>query len=251
VAALVWLVYRLRIRQLSDQFNMVLAERSRIARELHDTLIQGFSGVTMQMQALCARLTRSGEKETLEDVIQDATQCLREARRSVAGLRGARGPSSGLSAAIAEAARQITEARDVRLRLKLEQSPKDLSMDAEYNLLRIAQEALTNSLRHSGARTIEVSLNSTIESVRLAVKDDGCGFAAVKRDHPQPGHYVLIGMRERAGQIGAEFLLETELGRGTTVSVLLPRVAAGNGHRAPTKRPYIEENGVLDVTGQS
>jgi hypothetical protein len=91
VAALVgmsvWLAYQLRIRRLREQFSLILSERNRIARELHDTLIQGLSGITMEMQALAARLRSPAERSTLEEIIQDAGTCLRETRRSVAGLR--------------------------------------------------------------------------------------------------------------------------------------------------------------------
>ena len=225
-----WLMYQSRVRRLRDQFSLILNERSRIARELHDTLIQGFSGITMEMQALSARLRSQQERSTLQEIIQDAGNCLREARRSVTGLRSAQGPNSGLTAAIAEAARHITEAKDVRLKLKLESGPLGLAPDVEYNLLRIAQEAVSNSVKHSGARSIEVALNQTPEVLRLSVKDDGSGFAGEDNGYTQLGHYGLIGMKERASHIGADFRLASEPGRGTTVSVLLPTRKTGNGH---------------------
>src|SRR5205085_8272105 len=93
-------IYQLRIRRLKERFDLILAERGRIARELHDTLIQGFSGVTMAMQALAGRLRSPQERETLEDIIRDAATCLRETRQSVAGLRAGHDSLSGLTAAI-------------------------------------------------------------------------------------------------------------------------------------------------------
>jgi len=223
----VWLVHRLRIRTLREQFGLILAERNRIARELHDTLIQGLSGITMEMQALAGRLRSPEERGTLEDIIRDAGNCLRETRRSVAGLRTPRGGgNSGLAAAIEQAAKQVTEAKHIRLRLKLGQSPRGLAPDVEYNLVRIAQEAVSNSVKHSGARTVEVALNCTPEAVRLLVKDDGSGFA--RDGNGQAGHYGLIGMKERATHIGANFELASTPGRGTTVSVVLP--SGHNGH---------------------
>lgn len=220
-----WMFYQLRIRQLDgrlrEQFNLILTERSRIARELHDTLIQGLSGITMEMQALAGRLRSPEEKATLEDIVRDAGTCLSETRRSVAGLRSAQGPDSGLAAAIAQAAKQITEAKAVRLKLKLDKGPSELSPEVQYNLLRIASEAMNNAVKHSGAKVIEVALESTAESLRLSVKDDGAGFSR-ENGNVRPGHYGLIGMKERAAQIGAELKLASEPGRGTTVSVLLP-----------------------------
>jgi signal transduction histidine kinase/streptogramin lyase len=220
-----WTIYQLRIRQLKErlreQFNLVLTERSRIARELHDTLIQGLSGITMEMQALAGRLRAPEERATLEDIVRDAGTCLRETRRSVAGLRSAQGPDSGLASAIAQAAKQITEAKPVKLKLKLEKSSNDMSPEVQYNLLRIASEAVNNSVKHSGAKVIEVMLHCTPDALQLSVKDDGTGFSR-ENGNVRPGHYGLIGMKERAAQIGAEINLTSEPGRGTTISVLLP-----------------------------
>jgi len=216
-----WLAYQLRIRHLREQFHLILTERNRIARELHDTLIQGLSGITMEMQALAGRITSPKERGTLEDIIQDAGTCLRETRRSVAGLRSTQ---SGLAAAIEQAARQLTETKDIRLKLKLEKNPTGLAPDVEYNLVRIAQEAVTNSVKHSGARNVEVALDYDAKAVHLSVKDDGDGFA----ENGKVGHYGLIGMKERATHIGADFELASAPGRGTLVSVVLPAGQNGN-----------------------
>jgi ligand-binding sensor domain-containing protein/signal transduction histidine kinase len=222
-----WLVYQVRIRALKQHFQIILAERNRIARELHDTLIQGFSGVTMQMQALAARWPGSEDRKVLEEIVQDAGASLREARRSVAGLRNSGGTKSGLSSAIAQAARQITETGDIRLQLELDDGPSNLGAEAEYNLLRIAQEAVTNSVKHSGAHTIEVALQSEPDAVRLLVRDDGTGLPDGNGVHSAPGHYGLTGMRERATQIGARLQVESAPGEGTTVRVVLPAHKAG------------------------
>jgi signal transduction histidine kinase len=220
-----WIIYQLRIHRLREQFNLILTERSRIARELHDTLIQGLSGITMEMQALASKLRSPEERATLEDIVRDAGTCLRETRRSVAGLRSAQGPDSGLASAIAQAAKQITEAKAVRLKLKLDKSPNDMPPEVQYNLLRIASEAVSNSVKHSGAKMIEVVLQCTPETLQLDVTDDGTGFSR-ENGNVRPGHYGLIGMKERAAQIGAKLSLASEPGRGTTVSVLLPTKVA-------------------------
>jgi signal transduction histidine kinase/ligand-binding sensor domain-containing protein len=222
-----WLMYQIRIRRLRERYDLIVAERSRIARELHDTLIQGFSGITMAMQALAARLRSSEERSKLQDIIQDAASCLRETRRSVAGLRGARAAAAfGLSGSIAQATRQITETKNVRLKLKLDHEPPNLPAEFEYNLLRIATEAVSNAVKHSGARNIEVTLKSAAKTasgtIFLSVADDGAGCEPSENGHLKPGHYGLIGMKERAAQISAEFSFESAPGRGTIVSVLAP-----------------------------
>jgi signal transduction histidine kinase len=223
----IWLAYQLRIRRLREHFSLILAERNRIARELHDTLIQGLSGITMEMQALAARMRAPEERSTLDDIIQDAGTCLRETRRSVAGLRSGQA-NSGLASAIEQAARQLTETKPIRLKLKLGKNGKGLPADVEYNLVRIAQEAVTNSVKHSGARTVEVALDYSQRAVHLSVKDDGSGFASEVNGHGRSGHYGLIGMKERASHIGAELELASAPGRGTVVSVTLPSGQNGN-----------------------
>lgn len=232
VGMVVWVGYQLRIRQLHEKYDLILAERSRIARELHDTLIQGFSGITMALQALAGRVKSKEERATLDDIIADSARCLRETRQSVAGLRAVRGTQSGLASAVEEATREIAGAKDVRLKFRLQTDLKVLPAEVEYNLLRIAREAVTNSVKHSGARSIEVSLDSDAETVNLAVKDDGLGFA--RDTNGGPGHYGLIGMKERAAQIGAEIELNSQPGAGTIVAVRLPiTVRSPVAERAP------------------
>jgi signal transduction histidine kinase len=221
-AGIAWIAFRLRLRHFRLQMRAVLAERSRIARELHDTLIQGFSGVTMQLQALMARLKHSPERETLEDIIHDAGACLREARHSVAGLRNSAGDESGLAAAVAQAARHITEGGELLLQLRMGRCPSQLGPDIEYNILRIAQEAVTNAMKHSSGRKVEVELNCASQQLVLTIRDDGVGFDTRLIEPSLPGHYGLIGMRERAAQIGGQLNIVSEAGRGTTVELKLP-----------------------------
>ncbi|MEO8049281.1 MAG: two-component regulator propeller domain-containing protein [Acidobacteriota bacterium] len=225
IGLLVWLAYRFRVEQLRGRFTLVLAERSRIARELHDTLIQGFSGITMQLHAFTNRLTGSEDRNTLEEIIRDAGICLQETRRSVAGLRGGTGSSSGLSTAVADAARQLVQEHDVKLKLNLDARRQELPAEVKYNLLCIVQEAITNSIKHSGARTIEVSLACSANDLRLSVRDDGRGLSRPD-GNGRAGHFGMIGMKERASQIGAEMEVASTPGRGTKVSVRVP-VAQG------------------------
>jgi signal transduction histidine kinase len=141
-----------------------------------------------------------------------------------------------LTAALGTAAREITDTKDVRLKLKLDKGLPKLPAEVEYNLLRIASEAISNSVKHSAARNIEVTLESTTEALRLSVHDDGSGLgkdgAALR-----PGHYGIIGMKERATQIGADLQLRSEPGQGTTVSVHLP---TGRAAAPPEKVEKVE-----------
>lgn len=213
--------YRKRIGGVRQQFEAILGERTRIARELHDTLIQGFSGVTMQMQALAARLA-APEKRILDGIIRDAAQCLTEARHSVADLRGRQPADSGLAGEIERMARQAAESAGFKLKLHVEHIPPVLPPGVEYNMARIAQEALLNAVKHSRGENIRLSLRYKNDVLGLSIADDGLGFELGTGSNPFPGHYGLIGMRERARDIGAKFTIETTRGRGTAVRVAIP-----------------------------
>ncbi len=234
VGALVaWSVYRLRVRRLRAQFALVLAERGRIARELHDTLLQGFSGITMEMQALAGRMRNAAERRALEEIIHDAGTTLGEARRSLAGLRSPRSQEPGLAAAIARAAHEQAEGKDVRVRLHLDHDLPQVRAEVGYNLLRIAQEAIANAARHSGSATIDVTLHKTPAGLELEVRDAGEGFEGDEASYVQLGHFGLTGMRERANEIGADFTLTTGRGSGTTVRVVVPAASLPGNEATP------------------
>lgn len=218
----IWIGIRLRMMRVKAHLNAVISERTRIARELHDTLLQGFSGVTMQLQALGARLQSNADKKSLEEIIRDAGSCLREARRSVGGLRSSAIGNQGFGDAITQLTTQLTETTDTRLRLRVEPNVPALPQDVMDNLLRIIQEATVNTLRHANARTLEVSLEHTPQRLDLKIADDGVGFDARHGEAAFPGHYGLIGMRERAAQIGAKLHLESAPGTGAKIHLELP-----------------------------
>jgi signal transduction histidine kinase len=223
-AGAVFLGYRLRVHRLRFKYDVILNERSRIARELHDTLMQGFSGVTIAIQAVATRLGNSDERQRLEKIIHNAENCLQETRRSIEGLRSAHSDDYGFAAAVANTARDIVGSRDIRLTLRLDQQTPSPAPEIEYNLLRVLAEAISNAVRHSGARNIEVAMKSTADTLCLAVTDDGSGFAR-NQASARTGHYGLIGMQERASQIGAQLELRSEPGNGTTVFLTLPSLA--------------------------
>lgn len=236
LALLARFAYVFRIQHIERQFGAILAERSRIARELHDTLLQGFSGVTMEMQALAGRLP-NGSREALRDIIHDAANCLTEARRSVSGLRKNRGPTPGLAVELSESARQLTAPCGARLKLAIERHTKALPAYAEYNLLRIAQEAIINAVKHAGARTIEVTLQTLPDVLRIEVRDDGSGFSP---GDTAADHFGLVGMSERAKEIGAALRVVSEPQMGTAIVVEFPmkkmdEAALGVGTRQSIK----------------
>lgn len=227
--------YRLRIRRLRRAFGLVLAERSRIARELHDTLLQGLSGITMQLQALWTKLPASAEKRLLGDIIKDAGRCSREARESLWGLRATDLEPLNFSERLSNLSRDAVSGKPLSLLLEIEPVSIRVSPEVGFQLLRIAQEAISNVIRHAHAATLEIRLHVYEEYLRLTIADDGVGFST-DLEHARFGHFGLLGMRERAEEIRAKLTLVSSPREGTKVAVDvgLPRhhVAEGNPEHA-------------------
>ncbi|MBV9265964.1 MAG: hypothetical protein JO061_07340 [Acidobacteriaceae bacterium] len=215
-------VYRLRVRHLRRRFGVILAERTRIARELHDTLLQGMSGVTMQLQALWTELPASPARQKLAEIIRDASTCSAQARQSLWGLRGGEaGQRSSFSERLSALARETVLGEPVALQLKLDPVSLDDRPDAQFQLLRIAREAISNALRHGAPSRVEVMLHAADEEVVMTIEDDGIGFS-LSAPRQGSGHFGLLGIEERAAEIGATLQIASDPGHGTTVSVSLP-----------------------------
>jgi ligand-binding sensor domain-containing protein/anti-sigma regulatory factor (Ser/Thr protein kinase) len=229
LALIAGLAHRLRVRRVREQLGLVMTERSRIARELHDTLIQGFSGITLQLQALAARLRSPEDREALHGIIEDAGIYLRETRQTVTSLRSEHPADRGLAGDITRFARQITADTSIRLKLRLSENLHDISAETQYNLLRIAQEAISNSVKHSEARNLEVTLDRSGGQITLSIKDDGCGLDSRVAEVVRPGHYGLIGMQERAAEIGGNLEVAGAPGKGTAITVLVATESTGRG----------------------
>ena len=219
VAGLIVALVRLRIARLKHRFDEVLAERSRIARELHDTLLQGLSGITMQLQALWTKLPVSKERALLNEIIKDAARCSSEARQSLWGLRTIGSGSLEFSGKLQKLARDAAESGKLAPVLHVSSVSLAGSPEIEYQLLRIAQEGMSNVVKHSGARHLEVRLNQTPEQITMLIGDDGRGFDA---DRQRFGHFGIVGMLERAKEIGANLSIDSKVGQGTALSVVVP-----------------------------
>lgn len=199
----------------------VLEERTRMAREIHDTLAQGFTGIIVQLQtaAEVAATEPARQQVHLEQAVALARSSLAEARRSVQALRAPALLDTDLAGALLRLLQQLTAYTTIDATFAVAGTPAPLPSDVEGQLLRIGQEAITNALRHAGARRLQVELRFEAGAVRLQVRDDGVGFApAQMRDD----RYGLLGMRERAQQLGATLEVTSAPGAGTTVAVFAP-----------------------------
>jgi signal transduction histidine kinase len=191
----------------------VTEERNRLARDLHDTLTQGFAAIMMQLQAANRARDRIPVEISpyLDTAMVLARENLAEARRSVRTLRTAF--RAGFAGALHDLATRAQRLTNASVYVHVAPYLPMLPCKVEDELLRITQEALSNAIKHGRAQSITMEASGIEESILISVKDDGCGFDA---DSPTAG-YGLMGMQERAEQIGATVTVVTEIGGGTTV----------------------------------
>jgi len=201
----------------------VLEERDRIAREFHDTLEQELAAITIQLDAVEAQLSSSPEtvRKLLGLARSMSRRSLSEARRSVWDLRSHLLENSDLTTALTEMVAPLSAATGVEISVQSTGVPHKLPAVTEHNLLRVTQEALANSLKHSGAKNITVALSYKPSQVQLCLQDNGNGFDMLTVGQAGSGHFGLLDMRERAEKIGAHFSLNSRLGNGTEILLLI------------------------------
>ena len=192
-----------------QQRNAIVAERTRFARDIHDTLAQAFTGIMMQLNAAEQRLAADADSAQahIEKARQLAMVSLEEARRSVSALRIGTTPNGTLLEAMEQIGRRLSADAGVEFETKLEGQPYALPEECETNLLRIAQEALTNAVRHSGSKRIDLWLAYRTGSVVLEIGDNGRGMTG-----QEPSGIGVDGMRQRARQIGGQIQILSDDG---------------------------------------
>ena len=211
-----------RERAEAREHQVVVEERTRIAREIHDTLAQGFTGIVIQLEVAEDVLTEQPETARLH-VLRARTlarESLAEARRSVWALRPLALGADDLGYAFLHLVRKLTEESGTQIGFTLRGVLRPLSQDVEHHLLRIGQEALTNALKHARATEIRVTLTCATDRLELRVEDRGEGFEPDSPTH-RPG-LGLRGMQERADSLGGKLSISSERGEGTRVEVVVP-----------------------------
>jgi signal transduction histidine kinase/ligand-binding sensor domain-containing protein len=243
---LLWALYQLRLQQMQRQFAVGLearvGERLRIARELHDTLLQSFQGVAFQLQAARKLILRKANnaEEVLDDAILATEEAIREGRSAIRDLRPEPAAQRNLSELLDAAGRELATAHELNgqapsYRVLVEGKQQDLSPMLQDEVYRICREVIRNAFAHAAASHIEVEIRYDQDQLRLRVRDDGKGIDPKVLASGQSGHFGIPGMRERAQRIGAHLNFWSEMGAGAEVELTVPASMAyqkrRNGHR--------------------
>ena len=223
----VLLVYRVRLGQLRARFQAVLDERNRLAREMHDTLIQGCLGVSalLEAQSSIGQDTAGKGQDLLEYARTQIRSTIDEARLAVFNLRQNSLAMASLVPRLEGMTHQVSQEFGIPVKLRVSGKPFSLDRSVLHDLLMVIREALYNAVRHGEPRQVQVDLVFEERCCRVKISDDGSGFdsaAAVQFN----GHYGLVGMRERVERIGGTFTLNSRTGTGTDLIVELPRASA-------------------------
>jgi signal transduction histidine kinase len=229
--------YRTRVHQVEKEFNARLearvAERTRIARDLHDTLLQSFQGVLLKFHAVMYMFPdRAAQAQApLERVIEEARKAVAEGRDAVQGLRSSTLVTNDLARSIGLLGDELTGHYQgnhcPEFRVQVEGTSRDLTPIIRDDVYRIAGEALRNAFRHAGASRIEAEIRYDARQLRVRIRDNGKGIdPKILESGARTGHYGLPGMRERAKSVGGKLSIWSEVDSGTETELTIPAALA-------------------------
>lgn len=225
LSLLLGLAWWLRVRALRAQYALVFEERTRVSREIHDTLLQSLAAIGMELETIASQIgTSPSAPDALRRLRRQVGHTVRDARDTVWGLRHGRIERSGLVEALREVAEMITATRHVQVEVSVDGRPRRCSSEVELQLLRIGHEAMTNAVRHGRATHIQVDLSFRADSVGLSISDNGSGFVveAAAAGEGMGEHLGLLGMRERVERVRGRLRITSSPGQGTIIEVSAP-----------------------------
>jgi signal transduction histidine kinase len=232
--AALWGLYRLRLYQLAREFSAQTGERARIARDLHDTLLQSFQASLIQMQTARNIFQRRPEEavQTLDNAIDSAQQAIDEGRETIQDLRVTAATQINLEYLLTAAARELAGASALSgtqpvFDVTVEGARRILSPALQDEIYRIGREVLRNAFRHAHANRIEAEVRYDKRRLRLRIRDDGKGIdRSILKEGAKAGHWGLPGIRERAKRIGGRLEIWSESGAGTEIELTIPAARA-------------------------
>jgi signal transduction histidine kinase len=211
-----------RVRALKTRFALVAAERARMSREIHDTLLQSLAALGPELEALAVRASPADGTiaEELRRVRRDVRRSVREARDSILELRRQANGATRLDESLEHLAGMMEARHGLRPRITVSgERPTHGIVDVEQQMYQIAKEAVINALRHGSPTSVDIAVAYTGRELSVTVRDDGCGFRPDARpaSHRDDTHFGLETMRERAEKIGGSLTIDSTRGEGTTV----------------------------------
>jgi ligand-binding sensor domain-containing protein/signal transduction histidine kinase len=225
---LTWGIYRFRMRQLHSRFQAVLQERTRLAREMHDTLIQGCASVSALLEAVTSLEPSNGDLK--HDLLTYARTQVRvtidEARQAVWNLRRGDASTSDIGEALQKMSEQISRESGISIVCRVEGVRFPLNQSINHELIMVAREAVYNATLHARPTKVQLSISFGRDDLMLEVNDDGCGFDTSLASSPDEQHYGIVGMQERIKRVGGEFKLHSNVGRGSCLTVRVPRTSS-------------------------
>ncbi len=219
---LLWGLFRYRLHQIARQLDIRAEERTRIARELHDTLLQSFQGLMLGFQMVDNQLPPGEAKDLLEKTLDRADQAIAEGRDSIHDLRSSTTVTNDLADAVQALGDELASDGGASFYLVVEGVPRDLHPILRDEIYRLAREAVRNAFRHAQASRIEAEISYGEKLFRLRIRDDGRGIPPEIVDEGRTGHYGLPGMRERARAMGGRLDVWTGKGTGTEIELTVP-----------------------------
>jgi signal transduction histidine kinase len=224
---LTWAAYRLRVwqvtTQLRERFEERLKERTRIAQELHDSLIQDVMGISLQIEVTDELLpANSAAKEALTRALGLCKSALDAGRRALNDLRAAPLSAADLVKSFSQLANNLTRDAGTKIDVIVEGRERPLKAMAGNDVLQVGRQAITNAFQHASARNIHVLLSYGEQQLRIRVQDNGCGINEETLNLGRPGHYGIAGMKERAERLGGSISVRSRVGKGTEVDLSVP-----------------------------
>ena len=224
-----WFLYALRVSFIARRYRLLVhersAERERIARDLHDTLLQGMQGILLQLE-LWARgpALPNGQRDTASKIEDKMRSMLIEGRDTIGALRQAQDHHADLIAGLLVVGNEAAAQSDTRFSLRLACEPRNLLDDACEEVLAISREAVLNAFRHARAEAVWVTVDYAPQALTVSISDNGIGVSERRISECQrEGHWGMAGMRERAAKLGGQLVVTSSPGQGTAVELQVPR----------------------------
>jgi signal transduction histidine kinase len=231
--ALLWLILQVRVRQVANKVRLrqsiQYTERLRIARQLHDSLLQSVQGLMLRFSSAAQAVPGDlPVRRVLEELLDRSDDVIAEARHSIQDLREREKRSLELAQEIAALGQELGSDKSVPVPVTVltNGKPYELNSDTHENVLLIAREAMLNSLKHASARAMEVQIDYLKAEFKISIRDDGRGIDETVIKHGREGHWGLHGMRERAAAIHGRLRVLSRVGAGTEVEIVVPRIYA-------------------------